>query len=177
MLTWPTRSIGIVWECLNNNSNNMDVVIKDGTGTIPAEMTIENGVIIVSPKKEEKKGKVTDRVKTYEDACKELGRQPYNEDQLMKLGLTKNDLAYHKMVVIVEALNEGWEPDVCDRDVYRWFPWFATNGSPCSFAFHDSLYDDAIAHAGSGSRLALKSEELADYCGKQFVELWKEMLL
>ena len=155
----------------------MDVVIKDGTGTIPAEMTIENGVIIVSPKKEEKKGKVTDRVKTYEDACKELGRQPYNEDQLMKLGLTKNDLAYHKMVVIVEALNEGWEPDVCDRDVYRWFPWFATNGSPSSFAFNASDCDDAHAGAGSGSRLALKSEELADYCGKQFVELWKEMLL
>ena len=159
----------------------MDVVIKDGTGTIPAEMTIEKGVIIVSPKKEEKKGKVTDRVKTYEDACKELGRQPYNEDQLMTLGLTKNDIAYQKMVVIVEALNEGWKPDVCDRNVCRWFPWFTPNGSPSSFAssfaFDVSICAYASADAGSGSRLALKSEELADYCGKQFVELWKEMLL
>ena len=153
----------------------MDVVIKDGTGTIPAEMTIENGVIIVSPKKEEKKGKVTDRVKTYEDACKELGRQPYNEDQLMKLGLTKNDLAYHKMVVIVEALNEGWKPDWDNWDECKYYPWF--DMSPSSFAFCDSYYGNAYADAGSGSRLALKSEELADYCGKQFVELWKEMLL
>ena len=49
--------------------------------------------------------------------------------------------------------------------------------SPSSFAFNASDCDDAHAGAGSGSRLALKSEELADYCGKQFVELWKEMLL
>ena len=95
----------------------------------------------------------------------------------MKLGLTKNDIAYQKMVVIVEALNEGWKPDVCNSDVERWYPWFKPNGSPSSFAFGASLYDYECALAGSGSRLALKSEELASYCGKQFVELWKEMLL
>ena len=49
--------------------------------------------------------------------------------------------------------------------------------SPSSFAFDVSFYDRTLAVAGSGSRLALKSEELADYCGKQFIELWKEMLL
>ena len=49
--------------------------------------------------------------------------------------------------------------------------------SPSSFAFNASGCDLVIALAGSGSRLALKSEELANYCGKQFVELWKEMLL
>ena len=175
MLTWPTRSIGIVWECLNNNSNNMDVVIKDGTGTIPAEMTIENGVIIVSPKKEEKKGKVTDRVKTYEDACKELGRQPYNEDQLMTLGLTKNDIAYQKMVVIIEALNEGWKPDWDNWDECKYYPWF--DMSPSSFAFRDSFYDVTSAVAGSGSRLKLKSRELAVYAGEQFKDIWKDIQL
>ena len=175
MLTWPTRSIGIVWECLNNNSNNMDVVIKDGTGTIPAEMTIENGVIIVSPKKEEKKGKVTDRVKTYEDACKELGRQPYNEDQLMTLGLTKNDIAYQKMVVIIEALNEGWKPDWDNWDECKYYPWF--DMSPSSFAFFGSCYGRTNADAGSGSRLKLKSRELAVYAGKQFKDIWKDIQL
>ena len=155
----------------------MEVKIKDANGYVDAEWKIEDGIMLVYPKKEEKKGKVTDRVKTYEDACKKLGRQQYNEDQLMKLGLTKNDIAYQKMVVIVEALNEGWKPDVCDRNVYRWYPWFVTNGSPSSFAFDVSHYAYSHAIAGSGSRLALKSEELANYCGKQFVELWKEMLL
>lgn len=126
--------------------------------------------------KEVLSGNIMDRVKTFEDACKELGRQPYNVDSLMKLGLTKNDIAYQKMVVIVEALNEGWKPDVCNSDVERWYPWFKPNGSPSSFAFA-SVFDSEYACAGSGSRLALKSEQLANYCGKQFLELWKEMLL
>lgn len=127
--------------------------------------------------KEVLSGNIMDRVKTFEDACKELGRQPYNVDSLMKLGLTKNDIAYQKMVVIVEALNEGWKPDVCNSDVERWYPWFKPNGSPSSFAFDGSVYANECALAGSGSRLALKSEQLAKYCGKQFIELWKEMLL
>lgn len=127
--------------------------------------------------KEVLSGSIMDRVKTYEDACKELGREPYDEKQLEKLGLTKNDIAYQKMVVIVEALNEGWKSDVCDSNVERWYPWFKPLGSPSSFAFIDSSYVYEIANAGSGSRLALKSEQLANYCGKQFLELWKEMLL
>ena len=127
--------------------------------------------------KEVLSGNIMDRVKTYEDACKELGRQPYNVDCLMKLGLTKNDIAYQKMVVIVEALNEGWKPDVCNSDVVRWHPWFKPNGSPSSFAFDVSCYADELASAAGGSRLALKSEQLANYCGKQFLELWKEILL
>ncbi len=131
----------------------------------------------VIKKTNKKSGDIKDRVKTYEDACAELERQPYNEDALMKLGLTRNDIAYQKMVVIVEALNEGWKPDVCDSNVRRWYPWFKPNGSPSSFAFSDSSYGYEFAYAGSGSRLALKSEELADYCGVQFLELWKEIIL
>lgn len=131
----------------------------------------------VIKKTNKESGDIKDRVKTYEDACAELGRQPYNEDALMKLGLTRNDIAYQKMVVIVEALNEGWKPDVCDSNVRRWYPWFKPNGSPSSFAFCGSFCDCGAASAGSGSRLALKSKELADYCGFQFLKLWKEIIL
>ena len=122
-------------------------------------------------------GDVMDRVKDYIDACRELGVEPYDEDKLMKLGLTKNDMAYLKLTVVVEALNEGWKPDVYDSDVQRWYPWFKPNGSPSSFAFRVSDYDLELAFAGSGSRLALKSEELANYCGKQFLDLWKEFII
>lgn len=160
----------------------MDIKIKTKDFMVDATMEIVNGVILVSPVadvalKEEKKGPVTERVKTYEDACKELNRKPYDEKKLSELGLTKNDIAYQKMVVIVEALNEGWKPDVCDFNVCRWYPWFRTNGSPSSFAFCGSLCDCEGASAGSGSRLALKSEGLANYCGRQFLELWKEIIL
>ena len=121
--------------------------------------------------------KITDRIKTYEDACAELGIDPLNEAELMKLGLTKHDIAYQKLATVVKALNESWTPDVCDSSVYRWYPWFKTNGSPSSFAFSDSAYATACASAGSGSRLCLKSNELSDHCGKQFIDLWKQFIL
>ena len=126
-------------------------------------------------KKENKK--ITDLVKTFDDACTELGISPLNEDKLMDLGLTKHDIAYQKLATIVKALNEGWVPDVCDDRVYRWYPWFVTNGSPSSFAFGDSSYDCAYADAGSGSRLCLKNKELSEYCGKQFIDLWKQFII
>lgn len=121
--------------------------------------------------------KITDRVKTYEDACRELSMNPLDENKLMKLGLTKHDIAYQKLVTIAKSLNEGWVPNVCDNSVYRWYPWFVTNGSPSSFAFDDSGYGYAIACAGSGSRLCFKNKELSEYCGKQFIELWKQFIL
>lgn len=121
--------------------------------------------------------KITDRVKTYEDACRELSMNPLDENKLMKLGLTKHDIAYQKLVTIAKSLNEGWVPNVCDNSVYRWYPWFVTNGSPSSFAFLDSRYVIAFAAAGSGSRLCFKNKELSEYCGKQFIELWKQFIL
>ena len=121
--------------------------------------------------------KITDRVKTYEDACRELSMNPLDENKLMKLGLTKHDIAYQKLVTIAKSLNEGWVPNVCDNSVYRWYPWFVTNGSPSSFAFGDSCCVDAYACAGSGSRLCFKNKELSEYCGKQFIELWKQFIL
>lgn len=121
--------------------------------------------------------KITDRVKTYEDACRELSMNPLDENKLMKLGLTKHDIAYQKLVTIAKSLNEGWVPDVCDNSVYRWYPWFVTNGSPSSFAFRGSSYVSACAYAGCGSRLCFKNKELSEYCGKQFIELWKQFIL
>lgn len=121
--------------------------------------------------------KITDRVKTYENACRELSMNPLDKNKLIGLGFTKHDIAYQKLVTIVKALNEGWVPDVCDYRVYRWYPWFKTNGSPSSFAFAGSVYAHAAADAGSGSRLCLKSKELSEYCGKQFIDLWKQFII
>lgn len=118
---------------------------------------------------------VTERVKTYLDACHELGREPLDEKKLLELGLTEHDIAYQKLTLIIEALNEGWKADVCDANVRRWYPWFEPNGSPSSFAFDDSYYVVASAHAGSGSRLCYKTRELAEYSAKQFIDIWKDI--
>lgn len=81
---------------------------------------------------------VTERVKTYLDACHELGREPLDEKKLLELGLTEHDIAYQKLTIVTEALNEGQKLNVCDANVKRWYPWFKPNGSPSSFAFDGS---------------------------------------
>ena len=120
---------------------------------------------------------IIERIKTFEDAMEATGRKEVPDFSSFPEDMRKHFEALFKMVVIVEALNEGWKPDVCNSDVERWYPWFKPNGSPSSFAFNDSFCANEHADAGCGSRLALKSEQLASYCGKQFLELWKEILL
>lgn len=74
---------------------------------------------------------ITERVKTYEDACKVLGIQPVNFHDLRysspidnsRCFLEKDEVAYIKLKTIVEALNEGWKPKFTE-DEYRYFPWF-----------------------------------------------------
>lgn len=116
-------------------------------------------------------------IKTYEDACKATGIPMLDESQLSELGLTKQDIAYQKLAIIAKAINNGWQVNVCDSNVERWYPWFRPNGSASSFAFAYSYYVLSLAFAGSGSRLCFKSEELSDYCGNQFLDLWKEFIL
>ena len=118
---------------------------------------------------------VTERVKTYLDACHELGREPLDEKKLLELGLTEHDIDYQKLTLIIEALNEGWKADVCDANVRRWYPWFEPNGSPSSFAFCGSACANAYANAGCGSRLCYKTCELAEYSAKQFIDIWKDI--
>ncbi len=145
---------------------------------------------------------VTERVKTYDDAVKELGedhpfvvaansavwRYPEEDNQ--------DIVAYLKLRVVVAALNDGWKPEFTDYE-RRWSPWYrlytkeeidnlseedkeqvllwggsASDGSRCGLACAASASAWSLSPAYVGSRLALKSEELADYAGKQFIELF-----
>ncbi len=113
--------------------------------------------------------------------------------------VNKDLVAYMKMRVIVAALNDGWEPQFVLGE-QRWYPWYeliskedyeamsedekqerrcvgrssvsasADGGLVYSNASHASSYSFAY----SGSRLAFKSEELAEYAGKQFAELFAD---
>ncbi len=119
---------------------------------------------------------VIDRIKTYKDACAELGESPIDEAACKKLGMNKNDIAYMKLTQIVRALNEGWVAKVYDNE-YRWYPWFYHNESPSAFAFFGSDFVCSAADAGSGSRLCFRTEELSNYAGKQFIDLWREFIV
>lgn len=74
---------------------------------------------------------VTERIKTFEDACAALGNHALvnqyrriAEEQNPPMDGTATDLiAYLKLRIITAALNEGWEPQFT-QDEDRWFPWY-----------------------------------------------------
>lgn len=153
---------------------------------------------------------ITERVKTFEDACNILGENhpcviAYNafEHDVMAAVDAKeiaDVAAYLKLRIIAAALNEGWKPEFTENE-YRWYPWFylytqeeidemteerkkeislllwggyASYGSYCGLGVASSGNAFSSASASYGSRLAVKSEELAKYFGCQFIEIWAD---
>lgn len=147
---------------------------------------------------------VTERIKSYEDACRELGIKPIDTrvcNQVGDLILDDNTIAYMKLRTIVEALNEGWKPEFT-KDEWRYYPWFylytqaELDGMSdwekqerrmidtaeyvteyAGFGYAYSAYDTSKATARVSSRLCLHSRELAMYCGKQFIGIWADFNL
>ena len=189
---------------LNMTMKKIEIEIPDGKR---AEW--KNGVLSLvddTPKD------VTERIKTFEDACEELGNEhpfvrAYKGYAKNISEENKNDvddvIAYLKLRIIVAALNEGWEPKFT-KDEWRWYPWFKLwTGKELSMIGKAGWKDDrhlimigdkyqseyaglACAYSTNapsssytyfGSRLCLKSEALATYCGKQFINLWADFVL
>lgn len=150
---------------------------------------------------------ITERVKTFEDACRELGEEhPFVSAYTAWIKHEEFDdqediLAYMKLRIICTALNEGWEPQFTE-DEWRYYPWnilwteeelseksdeWKTDRHLISTGEYQTDYA-GLASADShnapsstlayfGSRLCLKSDTLAVYCGKQFINIWADFYL
>ena len=148
---------------------------------------------------------VTERIKTFEDACEALGEdhrlvQAYRAVEGMT-ALHADLYAYLKLRIITAALNEGWEPQFT-QDEDRWFPWYILwtedeladkseewkrdrrlttmqyhRGEWAGLACAHSIHAPSYSYAYFGSRLCFKSDTLAEYAGKQFIELWMDFYL
>lgn len=117
--------------------------------------------------------KITDRVKTYENACKALGEAPL---ACFISDLTQDEIFYRKLKTITKALNEGWSPDWTNSNERKWFPYFnASSGSGFVFCATNCCY--STPSTGLISRLCFKSEELAKYAGRQFTDLYRGLIL
>ena len=119
---------------------------------------------------------ITKKVKSFEDACSVLGINPeeFKIQYPEKVSHHAKALVAHmKLVIIAEALNEGWKPDWENREWDKYFPWF-TMGSPSGVGVSCSGYDVWDSSSAVGSRLCFKSRELAKYAGTQFEDLYKE---
>ncbi len=147
---------------------------------------------------------IKERVKTFEDAVAILG----NDNQsvidyyaIAEATCTEDILAFAKLRVIAEALNEGWIPTF-RKGEDRYYPWFNTyskkefdnldeydremcrvvcRGGSCAYAlcglvYAYAFYASSCSRTFYGSRLAFKTKELAAYCGKQFIDIWVDFL-
>ena len=128
-------------------------------------------------KKEEKevavkevKENVMVRIKTFEDAIKETCRPEVPDFSNLPEDLREYFKAQYKIIVIAEALNEGWKADWNDSNQYKYYPYFYMSSG--AFVFTDTYYDCSHAYAGYGSRLCFKTRVLAKYAGEQFLDIW-----
>ena len=145
---------------------------------------------------------ITERVKTFDDAMMILGEEhPLVMEWHLGENLSPDLEAYLQLRIIVAALNEGWEPQFTE-DVERYYPWcwlytkkeieqmgederkernmVSTVGYQTEYAglaSARSLGAPSNSAAIFGSRLCLKSDALAEYCGKQFTDIWADFLL
>lgn len=165
-----------------------------------------NGVLTLVDEPKVDNRPVTERIKTFEDACNALGDEhPLVTQYRLTAAAYKGEpmmedlIAYLKLRIIVAALNKGWEPKFAE-DEQRYFPWFyfytkkeydklddeekgrcvlRSGGSTVSsYGFvHCYAHSDASSSVTyGGSRLAFRTRELAAYAGKQFTEEWADFM-
>lgn len=148
---------------------------------------------------------IRDRIKTFDDAFHELGEK----HQLVKdyknlivcYCLPKDIIAYAKLRIIAEALNEGWKPKF-DNGEHRYYPMIyiytkedyeelSENkkkelivvgnskiklNENCGDIYAIEVSTSSYSVFSNGYHIALKTSELAKYCGKQFIDIWSDFL-
>lgn len=110
--------------------------------------------------------KITDRVKTFEDACNVTGDYP-KSDRFTEG--TTDEIAYKKLKVIIAALNEGWTPDWNNSNEVKYYPWFEMRSG-----FRLIRVDVSYGSSDVGSRLCFRTRDLANYAVSQFPDLYKD---
>lgn len=84
-------------------------------------------LVDIEQKEQKDNRTITERVKTFEDACKELGEDHKLVQQFKAIEKAiaedKEATAYFKLGIITAALNEGWEPDFTNDNEYRYYPY------------------------------------------------------
>lgn len=147
---------------------------------------------------------IQERVKTLEDAIRELGddHEAVRCYNACKYGYSVKEpdiMAYLKLRIITEALNEGWKPQFTEGE-RRWYAWYdlldkedlegmteeekkercivgrASHNALAygGLVFSNASYVSAYSYTYVGTRLAFKNEELAEYAAKQFIEIYAD---
>jgi len=117
-----------------------------------------------------------ENIKSFDDAVKVTGRPTTPDFSNVPEDLREFFEAQYQILVITEALNEGWKPDWDNSNEAKYYPWFQKSVSS-GFVFGSAYFSYSYANAGYGSRLCFKTRALAKYAGEQFIDIWNKILL
>ncbi len=122
------------------------------------------------------------KIKNYQDACKVLKLNPkaLPDVSMLPKKHAKAFIAFIKLTIIAEALNEGWTPNWNDGSAWKYYCYFYVKADakhPFGVGVSYDVFGYANAGAGVGARLYFRTRELAEYFGKNFNALHKDYLL
>ena len=129
--------------------------------------------------------------------------QEYRGVANINFDFTQDIIAYLKLRIICTALNDGWNPTFSDGEC-RYYPWFEIypkdgyeklneddkkkcrvvgRSSYDSYAyalgfivFSSVNISTSYSYSYHGSQIIFKTRELAEYCEKQFIDIWEDYL-
>lgn len=136
---------------------------------------------------------IKDKVKTFMDAVDILGRNNQSVKDyydIANISNSKNVIAFTKLRIIAEALNEGWQPefDMFEGGYYTSFDLITEyeferlEEEKKKESMIVCLPNEKVIYALVNSKLSIscenreisfKTRELAQYCGKQFMDIWE----
>lgn len=120
-------------------------------------------------------------IKTFDDACKALNIEPTIPDFSASPAKHQKALtAHYQLVIIVEAVNEGWQPDWGNKKEYKYelCPDIVKDKTkPSGFGLSFFGYAYWLTLTTVGSRLCFKSREVAKYTFETFKPLYEDYLL
>ena len=165
----------------------------------------ENNVLTLV---DDKPKNITDRIKTFEDAVNELGEDhpsviAYNGCMSYVASYFDNGsdiIAYLKLRIICDALNEGWKPKLIVNE-RRYYPLFRlytneeynnlsdkekenihmlTRSDIDKYACRGIAYLDCYGYSSNlfsscSTQLAFKNSKLAKYAVEQFIDIYADL--
>ncbi len=86
---------------------------------------------------------------------------------------TKSQNAYLKLMIIAEALNDGWKPDWQDTSQWKYQAFFYTKDQS-GFSYFN--YDCWFSLTSVPSRLCFRDRDTCEYAATTFIDLYNDYL-
>ncbi|MGN6293742.1 MAG: hypothetical protein ACTHMV_13445 [Chitinophagaceae bacterium] len=124
------------------------------------------------------------KIKTYEDACKVLKKDPaklpdYSQAELASAE-EKFNLAAFKLARIYQALNmvkgKLWNPKINDNKYYPWMWHEEDKSKPSGVGLSYFVYVGQCSTTFVAARLCGRTSEIAEYAFKHFQDLYEDLI-